>query len=75
MRVYGGVPQVNLEGGRATEERPSVGYPSISFGVEDFEEAFKSMVNAISQPSLLLHNKCTSCLKDEHNPLDMVKPA
>ena len=44
------LPQVDLEGGRAPQERPSVAYPSIAFGVEDFDEAFKSMVTAPSSP-------------------------
>ena len=40
--------QVNLEGGRDAQECPSVGYPSIAFGVEDFEAAFRSLVGRLS---------------------------
>ena len=50
--------QVNLEGQRSTEQQPNVGYPDISFGVEDFDDAFKSLVR----------NKAVC------NPLDAARP-
>lgn len=39
--------QVNLEGERSAEEKPEIGYPNISFGVEDFDTAFKSLVRCM----------------------------
>ena len=44
--------QMSLEGARVAQEQPSVGYPNIAFGVEDFEEAFKSLVRACSHTTL-----------------------
>ena len=58
--------QVNLEGQRSTEERPSVGYPDISFAVEDFDDAFKSLVGSrpVCMPLLMLQDP--SCALSAH---------
>ena len=36
--------QLNLNNQRASEHNPTVTYPDISFAVENFEEAFESLV-------------------------------
>lgn len=37
--------QLNLTNQRADESNPTLTYPDISFAVEDFEEAFESLVS------------------------------
>ena len=49
---------MSLEGARVAQEQPTVGYPNIAFGVEDFEEAFKSLVRASTPCCMVLASVC-----------------
>lgn len=45
--------QLNLKNQRVDESNPTLTYPDISFAVENFEEAFESLVSLRKAASLL----------------------
>ena len=50
--------QLNLNNQRADESNPTLTYPDISFAVENFEEAFESLVRLHKAASWLCHCSC-----------------
>lgn len=52
--------QLNLNNQRADESKPTLTYPDISFAVEDFEEAFESLVSLQKTACLLCQSDCKS---------------